>query len=68
MTNRELQDWIRSVTAEDGERLIRSPASGLVTYTLKDAFEIITIHQERHVLQARRLRSLSESGSPHMPD
>jgi len=68
VSQRELQDWIRSVTAEDGERLIRSPASGLVTYTLKDAFEIITIHQERHVLQARRLRSLSESGSPHMPD
>lgn len=67
-SQRELKGWIRSVTTKEGEQLICSPASRIVTYSLHDAFEIITIHQERHVLQARRLRSLSESVPTHVPE
>jgi len=67
-SQRELKGWIRSVTTKEGEQLICSPASRIVTYSLHDAFEIITIHQERHVIQARRLRSLSESVPTHVPE
>jgi hypothetical protein len=53
------QDMIRLIerTAQlDLEHIIiTSPALGFVTYSLRDAYEIIVVHEQRHVLQAKRL-------------
>jgi hypothetical protein len=35
--------------------IITSPALGFVTYSLRDAYEIVVVHEQRHVLQAKRL-------------
>ena len=35
--------------------VITSPAISFVTYSLRDAYEIIVVHEQRHVLQAKRL-------------
>ena len=51
------QRLIETVRASEGlgRTIITSPASGLVTYSLYDAYNIILVHERRHVLQAQRV-------------
>jgi hypothetical protein len=42
--------------------VITSPAAGLITYTLMDAYRIVVVHEERHVGQAKRV--VAEVGFP----
>jgi DinB superfamily len=42
--------------------IISSPASGLVTYSLLDAYRIILVHERRHMLQAQRV--MASDGFP----
>ena len=41
---------------------ITSPALGIVTYSLMDAYRVIAVHERRHFLQAKRVTE--ESGFP----
>jgi hypothetical protein len=38
------------------EIIIRSPAAALITYTLADAYRILVVHEQRHLLQIRQVR------------
>lgn len=40
--------------------IITSPATSLITYSLRDAFKIILAHERRHVSQARRVMELKD--------
>lgn len=39
----------------DPKRIITSPLLGIVTYSLADTFTILSVHCERHFLQAKRV-------------
>lgn len=39
--------------------VITSPVSRLVTYSLRDAYELIVVHEKRHLQQARRVKEMS---------
>jgi hypothetical protein len=53
---RELAEQVRGVAHVDLRRtIITSPISGLVTYSLLDAFRIVVAHERRHFRQARRV-------------
>jgi hypothetical protein len=48
-----LKDWIRDLeSALDRKAVIVSPASKRIVYRLKTAFDIITLHEQRHLAQA----------------
>jgi DinB superfamily len=47
------------------ETIISSPASGLVTYSLLDAYRIIVVHERRHMLQAQKV--MAANGFPQQP-
>ena len=44
--------------------VITSPAAGVVTYSLMDAYRIIVVHEQRHFQQAKRV--MDEAGFPAM--
>jgi len=37
--------------------IITSPVAGFITYSLMDAYRLIVIHEQRHVLQAKRVKA-----------
>ncbi|HRH67228.1 MAG TPA: DinB family protein [Bacteroidia bacterium] len=39
------------------KRIVTSPVAGLITFPLKDCLEILTGHEERHFIQAGRVKS-----------
>ena len=39
---------------------VRSPVTALLRYSLADAFVVIVVHSQRHLLQVRRVSQLSE--------
>lgn len=42
--------------------IVSSPVSGFITFSLKDAINILVVHEERHFMQAKRL--LRANGFP----
>lgn len=61
--HRELTDDIGRLRSVDLEKtLITSPVSPIAAYSLADAFQIITLHEQRHFAQARRV--MAEDGFP----
>lgn len=46
----------------ENSRVITSPANRFIAYPLLTAWEIIVSHEERHIQQARRVKSAIESG------
>ncbi len=57
---RELITLVRSNADADLRRtIITSPASRFVIYNLLDAYEIIVVHEKRHIEQAQRVREAS---------
>lgn len=59
----ELAALIRAAANADWDRtIVSSPFSGLVTYSLADAYAIMLVHQRRHVRQA--VRVTEEPGFP----
>lgn len=53
--NRELADRIRAISPDvDLASIITSPLAGFVTYSLDDCLTMLVVHEQRHVLQAKR--------------
>lgn len=56
---RHQQDLIRRIKATDQVNhekiIVTSPASFLITYSLKDCVNICAVHEERHFFQAKRV-------------
>jgi hypothetical protein len=48
----ELVGWITNIPREKWKTVICSPASANVTYTLATAFDVLVLHQLRHLGQA----------------
>jgi len=40
--------------------IITSPANGAITYSLMDAYRIVVVHEQRHFLQAKRVKEEKE--------
>lgn len=61
---RELSDRLRGIpaTLDVATTMMASPLMGFVTYSLADCVEIIAVHEERHLGQARRV--LQATGFP----
>ena len=54
--NRELADHIERISPEvDPTTIITSPLAGFVTYSLDDCLTMLVVHEQRHVLQAKRM-------------
>lgn len=51
----ELKDWIQHTPSSQWKCILRSPASAIVVYPLSAAFEIMVLHQLRHLEQAKRI-------------
>lgn len=51
----QLLNYIRVLGKDSGNIIITSPAAAFITYSLKDAFDILIQHEERHIRQAERL-------------
>jgi hypothetical protein len=52
----ELKDTVRSTEKADWDKtILTSSFMGLVTYSLGDAYNIVTGHQHRHIRQAERV-------------
>lgn len=51
----ELKDWIQHTPVSQWKCILRSPASAIVVYLLSAAFEIMVLHQLRHLEQAKRI-------------
>ena len=49
-----LQLMKKTITVDLDKYIITSPVSGLVTYSLKDCFNILILHEKRHIEQAKR--------------
>jgi DinB superfamily len=49
--------------------VVTSPVSRLVTYSLMDAYRVIVVHEQNHLLQARRVRESPGFPGPaaHLP-
>jgi len=48
--------YMKATEGMDAERIIiPSPVTGLITYSLMDAYRVIVGHERRHILQARRV-------------
>lgn len=59
-----LAGYMKASAGIDVEKIIiSSPVTGLITYSLIDAYRIIITHERRHLLQARRV--LEIAGFPH---
>lgn len=55
--NHTLKEFIeKSHNANLDKIVITSPVSGFITYSLHDAFIILVSHEERHFLQAKRVK------------
>ena len=53
--------YLNTITAVDaGTIIITSPVARVITYSLLDACRVIVAHEQRHILQARRLMQLPE--------
>ena len=53
---RRLTELMRGTGGLDLERVVvTSPISGVVTYSLLDAYRIVVAHEQRHMAQARRV-------------
>ena len=60
---RQLIEKMKATETLDLERIvITSPAASVVTYSLRDAYRIIVVHERRHFQQAQRVTE--ESGFP----
>jgi hypothetical protein len=54
--NKSLVEFmVRSSQANHDKIVITSPVSGFITYSLRDTFTILTLHEERHLQQAKRV-------------
>jgi hypothetical protein len=51
----ELKSWILTTPSAHWNKILRSPASPVVVYTVGAAFEVLVLHQLRHLDQAKRL-------------
>ncbi len=57
----ELKETIRATEGVDRRRIIlTSSFMKAVTYSLADAYEIVTAHQQRHIRQAERVAQLDD--------
>lgn len=53
--------YLNTMTAVDAEKtIITSPVARVITYSLLDACRVIVAHEQRHILQARRVTQLPE--------
>ena len=53
--------YLNTITAVDADRIIiTSPVARVITYSLLDACRVIVAHEQRHMLQARRVTQLPE--------
>lgn len=53
--------YLNTITAVDADRIIiTSPVARVITYSLLDACRVIVAHEQRHILQARRVTQLPE--------
>lgn len=51
--------YLNTITAVDAEKIIiTSPVARVITYSLLDACRVIVAHEQRHILQARRVTEL----------
>lgn len=58
--NRRLSEMIKAVENLDTQKIkIAEPLSPLLNLRLHDAFEILLMHEERHFLQAQRVKQTS---------
>jgi DinB superfamily len=54
--NKSLMEFMmRSSQANHDRIVITSPVSGFITYSLRDTFTILTLHEERHLQQSKRV-------------
>ena len=54
--NRELAAHVEKISPEiDLSRIITSPLAGFVTYSLDDCLTMLVVHEQRHMLQAKRV-------------
>ena len=54
--NRELAEHVARISPDvDLKHIITSPLAGFVTYSLDDCLTILVVHEQRHVLQAKRV-------------
>ena len=54
--NRELANHIGAISPDvDLKSIITSPLAGFVTYSLDDCLTMLVVHEQRHVLQAKRV-------------
>jgi hypothetical protein len=54
-------DYLNTITAVDAEKIIiTSPVARIITYSLLDACRVIVAHEQRHLLQAKRVMQLPE--------
>lgn len=52
-------NYLNTLTAVDAEKIIiTSPVARVITYSLLDACRVIVAHEQRHILQARRVMQL----------
>jgi hypothetical protein len=52
-------DYLSAITAVDADKIIvTSPVARVITYSLLDACRVIVAHEQRHILQARRVTQL----------
>lgn len=60
--NQKLVNYFERLDAIDNHRkiIITSPVSDIITYSLRNTFRILTNHEERHLLQAKRVMELPE--------
>jgi hypothetical protein len=57
--NEELSAFIRKLEDVDLRKIkICSPVSSFITYSLDDMLTIITIHEQRHINQAKRVMAM----------
>ena len=62
--NRELADHIAKIPPEfDLRTIITSPLAGFVTYSLDDCLTMLVVHEQRHMLQAKRVKADSGFGN-----
>ena len=52
----ELAGHIANISSDvAGETIITSPLAGFVTYSLSDCVKVLVVHEQRHMLQAKRV-------------
>ena len=66
-THIKLSGMIKQMEGLDLERIvISSPASAPITYTMKDCVTILTVHQQRHLVQMKRV--FQTHAFPNVPE